>query len=159
MRIKRAAEFARKGLQYSLQAIFSGTAEKRVQARRRIALASVYRFRKEITFRRDGFTWTGPSQSYVIRMLYVYGCNPQNVDLQSQESLGKWIIGDRPFLVNVGANIGDTALPLSRIGKKILAIEPSPESFAYLQKNVIQNDLEGAIIVSVDRWTSRRRLS
>ena len=47
--------------------------------------------------------------------------------------------------MNVGANIGDTALPLSRIAKRILAIEPSPETFARLQHNVRQNGLEDVI--------------
>ena len=47
----------------------------------------------------------------------------------------------RPVMVNVGANIGDVALPLSRSGKHIIAIEPNPETFARLQRNVRQNGL------------------
>ncbi len=55
-------------------------------------------------------------------------------------------IGDG-FVVNIGANIGFYAVHLARVfpTRRILAIEPNPEAFGLLKKNVVQNHLEERI--------------
>jgi FkbM family methyltransferase len=144
--MSRAVEFLKNGAGYTLRAFLPGSSEKRAEARthirRRLALEYLVRFRSEITFRRNGFVWTGPPGCTITRAVFIDG---QHQDVYIG-SLGKWIIPERPVIVNVGANIGDTTLPLTRTGKKIVAIEPSPETFARLRTNVLQNGLEESVI-------------
>jgi FkbM family methyltransferase len=45
----------------------------------------------------------------------------------------------------VGANIGTTAIPLARDGWTVIAVEPVPETFSFLQRNVGDNDLDRRI--------------
>jgi FkbM family methyltransferase len=53
----------------------------------------------------------------------------------------------RDLVVEVGANIGTTSLPLARDhGCRVLAIEPEPENFALLEANVRNNGLEAQIL-------------
>jgi len=146
--MSRMAEMLTNGFRYFLQAVQPGTSGARVRARthirRRVALEYLSRFRSEITFRRNGFLWTGSPSCTITRAIFIDG---QHQDVYI-DFLGKWIHGDRTVIVNVGANIGDTALPLSRAGKRILAIEPSPETFRRLQHNVRNNGLDNAITCS-----------
>jgi FkbM family methyltransferase len=146
--MNRTAEILNNGFQYFRQAVQGGSSDSRARARahirRRVALEFLVRLRDEITFKRNGFVWTGPPHCTITRAIFIDGRHQDvHIDL-----LDKWIYADRPVIVNVGANIGDTALPLSRTGKKVLAIEPSPETFARLQHNVRQNGLENVIICS-----------
>ena len=110
-------------------------------ARRRLALALLTRLRPEVTFRRNGFNWTGPTACSITGSIFVDD-HYQDAYL---EPITKWLTGNtdfsRPVVVNIGANLGDVALPLSRTGKRVIAIEPHPESFARLQHNVRQNGL------------------
>jgi len=133
-------DFVKNGLRYGLQAV-SGPIEKRNEARthirRRLALEYLGRAHREITFQRNGFTWTGSPKCTITRAIFIDGRH-QDVFI---DSLEKWIDKKKPVVVNVGANIGDTALPLSKIWKRVLAIEPSPETFSRLQNNVRQNGL------------------
>ena len=109
--------------------------------RRRLALALLRRLRTELTFRRNGFKWTGPTVCSITRSLFIDG-HYQDAYL---EPLTNWLWANtdfsRPVVVNIGANLGDVALPLSQTGKRVVAIEPSPETFARLQHNVTQNGL------------------
>jgi FkbM family methyltransferase len=60
-------------------------------------------------------------------------------------------------VVDVGANLGAPAIPLARAtGCRVLAVEPVPDTFARLRRNVEQNGLSGAVIplnaaISVER--------
>ena len=143
----RIVEMLINGSRHFREAFQPGSSEARVRARthirRRLALACLG-FRREITFERNGFVWTGPTTCTITRTLFIEGRH-QDVYI---DSLKEWIHADRPMIVNVGANIGDSALHLSRTGKRVLAIEPSPETFARLQRNVRQNDLEDVITCS-----------
>jgi FkbM family methyltransferase len=107
--------------------------------------ALLTRLRSEITFRRNGFKWTGPTASCITRSIFV---NDHYQD-GYLKAINKWLRANtdfsRPVVVNVGANLGDVALPLSRLGKRVIAIEPNPESFARLQQNVRQNGLGDSI--------------
>ena len=109
--------------------------------RRRLALALLRRSRTELTFQRNGFKWTGPTACSITSALFLYG-HYQDAYL---EPITKWLRANtdfsRPVVVNIGANLGDVALPLSRTGKRVIAIAPNPETFARLQHNVKQNGL------------------
>jgi FkbM family methyltransferase len=106
-----------------------------------LALRALSWLRPEITFRRQGFLWTGSTASTITQTIFL--------DEHYQDShlgpLTDWLKihtdFSRPVIVNIGANIGDVALPLTRTGKRVVAVEPNPETFARLQRNVRQNGL------------------
>ena len=129
------------GVGAALRAVLPGPAAGRRSARRWLALKALTRLRREITFRRSGFLWTGATASSITQAIYTTG----HYQDAHWDSLRGWLERRadfaRPVIVNVGANIGDVALPLSRSGKRIIAIEPNPETFARLQRNVRQNGL------------------
>jgi FkbM family methyltransferase len=55
-------------------------------------------------------------------------------------------LGERSgIVVDAGANIGPTSIEFARSGRDVVAIEPVPSTFELLEKNVIQNHLEGKI--------------
>jgi len=123
------------------QSVLPGPAEQRTLARRRIALFFHKQFSKEMTFERNRFLWTGTPDCVISESIFLNG----HYQDSSIEPLAKFVKTDRSTVVNIGAPIGDIALPLSRKWKKVIAIEPTPSTFARLERNVRQNDLEGQI--------------
>jgi FkbM family methyltransferase len=130
-----------RGSQLGLRSLLPGPQEARVLARRQIALFFLRHFRKEMTFRRNGFTWTGSPFCLVSESIFLSG-HYQDAFI---ELLLKYLNAERTVIVNIGAHIGDVALPFSRTGKRVVAIEPNPKTFARLQKNVRQNNLDARI--------------
>jgi FkbM family methyltransferase len=144
----RLGDIVQNGLRHTRQALFSGTAEQRADARmhirNRLELELLARRQQEMSFERNGFVWTGPTTCTITRAIFIDGQHQDAVIPQ----LSRWVPldrADRPYIVNVGANIGDTALPLTRICKHVIAIEPSPETFERLQTNVRKNHLQDRI--------------
>jgi FkbM family methyltransferase len=143
MDMSRLVDMVKNGLGYGMKAL-AGSPEERNHARthlqRRMELAQL-KGEAEISFERNGFRWTGPPYCTITRAIFIDGQH-QDVIIPHLE---KWMPPGRSVVVNVGANIGDTALPLSRTGKRVIAAEPSPETFARLQANVRNNHLEQVI--------------
>lgn len=50
-------------------------------------------------------------------------------------------------LIDIGANIGGTALKFANMGVSVIAYEPNRESFLKLRKNVIENELSDNILL------------
>ena len=123
------------------QTVLPGPSEQRIHARRRIALFFHKKFSKEITFERNGFLWTGTPDCLISESIFMYG-HYQDAAI---DGLAKFLQPGRAIVINIGAAIGDVALPLSRKWKKVIAIEPTPTTFARLERNVRQNHLEGKI--------------
>jgi len=102
-------------------------------------------FREELTFKRNGFTWTGATSSSITEAIFTSD-HYQDAHISV---LVDWLTSNTKFqrsvIVNIGANIGDVALPLTRTGKRVIAIEPNPATFSRLQRNVRQNNLESKI--------------
>ena len=101
-----------------------------------------------ITFQRDGFTWSVFTKDIVGRSLYIHG----EFQLEALLPLLTWLKTGRPqfseqtAIINVGANIGDTALPLAKAsGKKIIACEPVPRTFELLRKNAELNQMTAQV--------------
>jgi len=140
--MRKLIRWVMKGFMYGVQSLLPGSQTRRIRARRQIALFFLRHFRTEMTFRRNGFLWTGAPFCLVAESIFLDD-HYQDTHI---EALTKWLKGDRPVIVNIGAHIGDVALPLSRTGKRIIAIEPNPETFARLQRNVRQNNLDREII-------------
>jgi FkbM family methyltransferase len=63
------------------------------------------------------------------------------------DSLIQWAKNnDRPrLIVDVGANVGTTSIPFASAGFTVVAIEPVPVTFAMLEANVRDNDLQGQV--------------
>ncbi|MFN0017202.1 MAG: FkbM family methyltransferase [Pirellulaceae bacterium] len=97
-----------------------------------------------ITFQRDGFTWSVFTHDIVGRSLYIRG----DFQLEALKPLLNWLRTNRPqfsdqsTIINIGANIGDTAIPLAGAsGKKVIACEPVPRTFELLSRNVELNQM------------------
>lgn len=123
------------------QSVLPGPAERRAFAQRRIALFFHKQFSKEMTFDRNGFHWTGTPGCLITESIFLHG----HYQDEPIEGLVKFLKSRRSTVVNIGAAIGDVALPLTRHWKKVIAIEPTPATFATLQRNVRQNNLEQQI--------------
>jgi FkbM family methyltransferase len=139
------------------QSILPGPAERRTQAQRRIALFFHKKFPKEMTFERNGFLWTGTPGCLISEAIFLH----DHYQDDSIEGLAKFLKFGRSTVVNIGAAIGDVALPLTRTWKTVIAIEPTPSTFALLQRNVRQNHLEEQIIcyqAAVSDVTGEREL-
>jgi FkbM family methyltransferase len=63
--------------------------------------------------------------------------------------------GDSPSIVDLGANIGLATLWFKRQypGARIVALEPDPDVFACLERNVRQNRLAGLELVNKAAWS------
>lgn len=123
------------------QSVFSPDGAVRRRARRRLALGAFKRFRSEMTFQRQGFLWTGSTASSITQAIFLDEHYQDDHIAPMVEWLRSRTGFSRPVIVNVGANIGDVALPLTRTGKRVVAVEPNPETFARLERNVRQNGL------------------
>jgi FkbM family methyltransferase len=123
----------------------------RRRPRRLFVLAQCRRFRRgPITFRRSGFRWTGFSDDVDITWsVYAdgdYQPRARRALVRRLEEDG-WLAAGARHVVDVGANLGTTALPLARDhGFMVLAIEPWQAVFDLLERNVRQNRLEDRIV-------------
>lgn len=100
---------------------------------------------ERMRFRRRGFRWEGFTWDAAITWwLYVHG----DYQREEREALAAWarehghLTAGRRLAIEVGANIGTTALPLARDeGMEVVAIEPLSRNFAVLRRNVERNGL------------------
>ena len=115
------------------------------EARLELALQLIETEAAEITFRREEATWTGfPWDRIVSGTLFIYGSyqkpETQAVLLWMQQHLR--LASPRAIIIDIGANIGTTTIPFARQSDcRVLAIEPIPEVFAVLCRNVADNGL------------------
>lgn len=117
-------------------------------ARREIALRLLQRNAHTITFTRDNVHWSAPIQGAVTRDLFL----GQEHQSENFGPLLQWLgtnsvtWSNSNLIINVGANIGDTAIALHRrTGRPVLAFEPVNSTFQHLQENVTSNGFGAAI--------------
>ena len=129
-----------------VRSLFDADPAVRLRGRRILALEVLKRVRTELTFQRQGFLWAGASASSITQAIYV----DEHYQDAHMGPMVEWLKANtafsRPVIVNVGANLGDVVLPLTRTGKRIVAVEPNPETFARLERNVRQNGLSDRVI-------------
>jgi FkbM family methyltransferase len=101
-----------------------------------------------ISFRRDGVFWTGSVRSLITRQLFVEGGFQQ----EEINHLLEWLKNQYPpwntrsTIINAGANIGDTCIPMAlATEKQFIACEPVAATFAMLCRNVNDNGLQERI--------------
>lgn len=114
--------------------------------RRALALRLLEGDADEITFRRDGIRWTAfPWDRLVSGPLFVSGgfqAAEVRAVLARMARDGR-LAPPRDVIVDVGANIGTSALPFAvETGRRVLAIEPVPDVLDVLRRNVADNALE-----------------
>lgn len=108
---------------------------------------------------RDGTTYAGypPGPDHVIKSLFWFG----DFDRWVVDTIAKHVqAGD--VYCDIGANIGDTALPIARlVGSRgrVFAFEPMPAIRAQLLVNVAANHLENVEVLGVALSDSRGELS
>jgi FkbM family methyltransferase len=80
------------------------------------------------------------------RLLFLHG-EYEYDQITRAAAVGGFASAGRPCLVDVGANIGTVCIALARKGifTQALAVEPAPDTFRHLVKNVARNKLDGVI--------------
>jgi FkbM family methyltransferase len=117
--------------------------------RRALAMSLIENDVAEITFRRDGTTWTiAPWDIMISHRLFVDG----NFQGREIEAVLAWMrrngrfAAPRDCIVDAGANIGTSTIPFAQATTcRVLAIEPMPEPFALLSRNVANNGLAARV--------------
>ena len=114
--------------------------------RRALALRLLEVEAEEITFRRDGIRWTAfPWDHRISGPLFVSGgfqAREVRAVLARMTREGR-LAAPRDAIIDVGANIGTSTVPFAReTGCRVLAIEPVPDVFEVLRRNVADNGLE-----------------
>ena len=104
---------------------------------------------EEVTFKRAGTRWTGLLWDEVIsRNLFIDG-GFQNAEVRAilaWMSYHKLIAPNRNVAIDVGANIGTFAIPFAQQTEcRVVAIEPFPELYAVLARNVADNGLAARV--------------
>lgn len=117
--------------------------------RRKLALRLIEADAEEIVFRRGGCIWTGFAWDRIVTgNLFAHG----SIQRAEIEAVLAWMKRHRRFepprdmIVDVGANIGTSAIPIARSTDcQVVAIEPVPELHAMLCRNIAANGLGGRI--------------
>jgi FkbM family methyltransferase len=117
--------------------------------RARLALLLLEGEAEEITFRRNGTRWTALPWDHIIsETLFVYG------SFQGREvrALLDWLsrhrcfVAARDVVIDLGANIGTSTIPIAQhTGCRVVAVEPVPEIFTILCRNVADNGLASRV--------------
>ncbi len=115
------------------------------EARLELALKLIETEAAEITFRREGATWTGfPWDRIVSGTLFIYGSyqKPETQAVLHWMRRHHRLASPHDVIIDVGANIGTTTIPFAQqTDCRVIAVEPVPEVFAVLCRNVADNGL------------------
>ena len=107
---------------------------------------------RELTFAQDGLVWTVAAEDEAIGFYLFTDGGYQSREIRALLAwMLRWDVlsGARDVVVDVGANIGSTCVPLVRAGGcRALAIEPVTENFRRLSINVQANGLAGRILLA-----------
>ena len=108
--------------------------------RARLALLLLEGEAEEITFRRGGTRWTAfPWDHFISEVLFVHGSfqAPELRALLAWLTCRRFFAAPRDVVIDLGANIGTSTIPIAQhTGCRVVAVEPVPEIFAVLCRNV-----------------------
>ncbi|MGH7452617.1 MAG: FkbM family methyltransferase [bacterium] len=103
----------------------------------------------KMVFRKNGVLWTGYSWDSSIAWPLLVDGHYQGREIDALISWMKEhgrLESDQKVIIEVGANIGTTSIPLTlSTNCHILAIEPVPENLSLLRENVMQNGLQDRV--------------
>ncbi len=134
------------------------------EARCRLALALLAREDLTLQFEAGGFTWTAPTGDDIPAALLVTG----SYGADEVRDVTHWLATHRPrpgrHVLEIGANIGTTTLPLAEAGWYVLAVEPIPRTFEFLTTNIAQNGAgdrvtEGSVTMVVSHALGRSHVT
>lgn len=128
-----------------------GDVASALRHRRELALLAIDGDAETISFTRDGLSWTTRAVRHTItRNLYVHGRHPH----EEFAALADWLrarrqlVPERPWCVDVGANVGAPTLFFARdMGRRVIAIEPVVANLTLLRRNAKTNGLSDRIRV------------
>jgi FkbM family methyltransferase len=105
---------------------------------------------QSIGFERNGVYWTVPPDDIGMEVFTRGGFELPQIQALADWMRGQNVIsGRRNVVIDAGANIGTTSIPLVRsTGCRVLAIEPVSGNFQCLERNVEANGLRGCILVA-----------
>jgi FkbM family methyltransferase len=113
--------------------------------RARLALLLLNNEAEEITFSRHGTRWTAFPWDHVIsEQLFIEGSfqEPEIRALLAWLNRHRRFASPRDIVIDLGANIGTSTIPIAQhTGCRVVAVEPVPEIFAVLCRNVADNGL------------------
>lgn len=125
-----------------------GTRRRRILGWRALAGTGM----RDVTFARDGLVWTTSLDDEPVGLgLFADGHyqGHEIAALQAWMARAGVLAASRDVVVDVGAHIGSTCIPMVRAtGCRALAIEPVAESFRRLTANVTANGLDGSILLA-----------
>ncbi|MBV8120713.1 MAG: FkbM family methyltransferase [Alphaproteobacteria bacterium] len=117
--------------------------------RARLALLLLEGEAEEITFRRGGTRWTAfPWDHFISEVLFVHGSfqAPELRALLAWLTCRRFFAAPRDVVIDLGANIGTSTIPIAQhTGCRVVAVEPVPEIFAVLCRNVADNGLAARV--------------
>ena len=101
-----------------------------------------------LSFDRGGVSWTVPAGDIVTTGLFRDGTFAG----REIAAVVAWLRAhgyplDGRRVIDLGANVGSTTIPLARQGFRVLAVEPVPSTFAFLEENVRNNDPDQRITI------------
>jgi FkbM family methyltransferase len=117
--------------------------------RARLALLLLEGEAEQITFRRGGTKWTAfPWDYYISERVFVDGNfqGPEVRALLGWLTNHRCLVAPRDVVIDLGANIGTSTIPIAQhTACRVVAVEPVPEIFAVLCRNVADNGLASRV--------------
>jgi FkbM family methyltransferase len=76
-----------------------------------------------------------------------------------ENTIKEWFqFNPKETFVDVGAYIGSYSLRAAKVGEEVIAIEPNPESFAMLMKNIKDNNFHNITAYNTALWSTEEEL-
>ena len=103
---------------------------------------------REFTVQFEGLNYNGTLSQYVDRHIFYFGAYSP-VELSFLKQAAKLLRANREMLtfVDVGANVGQHSLFMSRYADKVVAFEPNSEVADRLARNVALNDIRNINLI------------
>jgi FkbM family methyltransferase len=124
-----------------------GTAVLDERERRRLVAHLLFDDPAVVEFERNGLVWSVPTGDEIFREMFTDGAY-ERAELEGVLSFlaTNRTIDRSGFVVDIGANVGTTTLPLVLAGFDVVAIEPIPSTFDLLERNVTRNGLRDRVV-------------
>ncbi|WP_158045746.1 FkbM family methyltransferase [Skermanella pratensis] len=91
--------------------------------------------------------------------LYVQHLPAHARELDKLASVAKAVLPDDAIVMDIGANIGLTPVLLARHAAQVVALEPSPDNFSYLKRNLSENRVTNVLAHQVAASSSLGTIS